>query len=151
MECSFINKTKGFDWKKETSMLEELARRTEEILKVTQSLSVSVIFVRSNKIREINRVYRQKNQATDVISFALQDEPCTYYWQEQQIELGDIFINVDAIKEQAKEYGHSEKRELGFLFVHCLLHCLGYDHMTKKDEKEMIRLQKKILDDVVSR
>ena len=60
--------------------------------------------------------------------------------------LGDIYISIDKVKEQAKEYGHSEKRELAFLAVHGLLHLLGYDHMEKEDEKVMFSKQELILD-----
>ena len=60
--------------------------------------------------------------------------------------LGDIYISIDKVKEQAKEYGHSEKRELAFLAVHGLLHLLGYDHMEKEDEKVMFSRQELILD-----
>ena len=66
-------------------------------------------------------------------------------------DLGDLFINIDYARRQAKEYGHSYEREMGFLFTHGLLHCLGYDHMTESDEKVMFDLQKKILDPIVSR
>lgn len=56
-----------------------------------------------------------------------------------------IYISVDKAKSQAEEYGHSLKRELSFLFVHGLLHLLGYDHMTPEDEKVMFALQDEIL------
>ena len=59
--------------------------------------------------------------------------------------LGDIYISVEKAIEQANEYGHSIKRELSFLFVHGLLHLLGYDHMTKEDEEVMFTLQEAIL------
>ena len=59
--------------------------------------------------------------------------------------LGDIYISVEKAVEQAKEYGHSVNRELSFLFVHGLLHLLGYDHMNEEDEKVMFDLQEKIL------
>ena len=60
--------------------------------------------------------------------------------------LGDIYISIDQAKLQAKEYGHSLKRELCFLAVHGFLHLLGYDHMTKEEEEKMFHLQKEILD-----
>ena len=60
--------------------------------------------------------------------------------------LGDIYICIPQMKRQAINYGHSEKRELSFLAVHGLLHLLGYDHMTKEEEKEMFGLQELILD-----
>lgn len=59
--------------------------------------------------------------------------------------LGDIFISLDRTKEQAKDYGHSFERELGFLVVHGFLHLNGYDHQTEAEEKEMFALQEKIL------
>ena len=61
--------------------------------------------------------------------------------------LGDIYICIPRMISQAKEYGHSETRELSFLVVHGLLHLLGYDHMNKEDEEKMFGLQKEILDE----
>jgi probable rRNA maturation factor len=61
--------------------------------------------------------------------------------------LGDIYICIPQMKRQAKDYGHSEKRELSFLAVHGLLHLLGYDHMEKEDEEKMFSLQELILND----
>ncbi len=98
-------------------------------------------------MHQINRDYRGVDRTTDVISFALKDEMGEGDYIEE--ELGDIFINIDAAKRQAIEYGHSEKREICFLFTHGLLHLNGFDHMTKEDEAEMIQYQKKILDDII--
>jgi probable rRNA maturation factor len=61
--------------------------------------------------------------------------------------LGDIIISIPKAEEQAKEYGHSFIRELGFLSVHGFLHLLGYDHMEKEEEEKMFSRQKEILDD----
>jgi probable rRNA maturation factor len=61
--------------------------------------------------------------------------------------LGDIYICIPRMLEQASEYGHSIKRELSFLTVHGLLHLLGYDHMQKEDEEVMFKLQELILDE----
>lgn len=104
----------------------------------------NVIFVDNKSIRKINKEYRGIDKETDVISFALEDT--------KDIELkfgrllGDIYICVDKMKEQAKEYGHSERREMCFLTIHGLLHLLGYDHMTEEEEKIMFRKQELILD-----
>ena len=84
---------------------------------------------------------------SDVISFALLDSGDNKEY-DGYIELGDIFINRNRVLSQAKEYGHSTKREFVFLFIHGLLHLLGYDHMKPKDEKIMFALQKKIIGDL---
>lgn len=104
----------------------------------------SIIFVDNEEIHQINKERRGVDRATDVISFALEDSPDDF--GEFRI-LGDIFISIPKMQEQAKEYGHSEKRELSFLVVHGLLHLLGYDHMkSKKDEEIMFSLQDEILE-----
>lgn len=105
----------------------------------------SVIFVTEEEIQKLNREYRNIDRVTDVISFALEDEEDL---PKSNIRvLGDIYICINRMKEQSISYGHSEKRELSFLAVHGLLHLLGYDHMTKEDEKEMFGLQELILND----
>ena len=122
---------------------------TLKTLEKTEEYAVSVILVKKRKIHEINRDYRAIDRPTDVITFAAMEGEV--FGMEDEIELGDIFINVDAVVSQAQEYGHSQKREIGFLFVHGLLHCFGYDHMNPEDEQEMTALQKQILDPIVSR
>ena len=105
----------------------------------------NIILIDNKEIKEINSKYRNIDRETDVITFALED----YEDKEKGMEfrvLGDIYISVDKVYEQALEYGHSVKRELCFLFVHGLLHLLGYDHMTKEDEEIMFPLQEKILE-----
>lgn len=104
----------------------------------------SIIFVDNEEIHQINKERRGVDRATDVISFALEDSPDDF---DKFRILGDIFISIPKMQEQAKEYGHSEKRELSFLVVHGLLHLLGYDHMkSKKDEEIMFSLQDEILE-----
>ena len=82
-----------------------------------------------------------------MISFAEIDSD-DYDYLCDEVNLGDIFINVDRVYSQAKKYGHSIKREFIFLFIHGLLHLLGYDHMEKEDEKIMFALQDKIVGDL---
>ena len=104
----------------------------------------SIIFVDEETIHEINKDYRGIDRVTDVISFAFEDTGKMVYNNVRL--LGEIYICIPRMQEQAKEYGHSEKRELSFLAVHGLLHLLGYDHMTKEDEEVMFGLQELILD-----
>jgi len=109
---------------------------------------ISVTFVDKSTIHEINKTYRHVDRETDVISFAFLDgEPNKkkILKAKNDVVLGDVYICIDVAKEHAKEYGHSEERELKFLFVHGLLHLLGYDHMTKEDEQIMFPLQEEIL------
>ena len=111
-----------------------------------ENVEFNVIFVDGKPIRKINKEYRNIDRVTDVISFALEDGEDNISFEFGRL-LGDIYICVDKMKEQAKQYGHSLLREQGFLTVHGLLHLLGYDHMTKEDEEIMFKKQELILDD----
>lgn len=130
---------------------EQIMERALRITKRSEDSACSVIWVTPEKIHEINRDYRQVDRPTDVISFALQDGTDEFSTEEEAGELGDIFISIQAAEDQAREYGHSLRRETCFLFCHGLLHLLGYDHMTPEEEAEMFALQDEVLDEVVHR
>lgn len=104
----------------------------------------TIVFVDNERIHEINREYRHVDRPTDVISFALEDGD-DFVHPECRI-LGDIYLSVPKAIEQAKEYGHSLRREIQFLLTHGLLHLLGYDHMEKEEERVMFQLQEAIID-----
>lgn len=152
MEIEWIDQTASIT-KEQQAMLDELLQCAATELALTPNTEMSVTFVDNPTIQQYNREYRQKDQPTDVISFAIEDQG----EDEQTIildetidlprELGDILISVERAQEQAEEYGHSFDRELGFLAVHGFLHLNGYDHMVEEDEKEMFGLQEKILRD----
>lgn len=116
---------------------------------IDQNSEVSVTFVTNEEIREINRDWRGKDQATDVISFAMEelgeDEIDFELGEDEPILLGDLIISVERCKEQASDYGHRFERELGFLAVHGFLHLLGYDHIEPADEAVMTKRQEEIL------
>ncbi|MDR4925539.1 MULTISPECIES: rRNA maturation RNase YbeY [Bacillales] len=125
----------------------QFAARKENIEKDTE---LSVTFVDNDRIREINKEYRHKDSATDVISFALEEmgeDEVEIVGAEMPRMLGDIIISIERTKEQAEEYGHSFDRELGFLALHGFLHLLGFDHMNEEDEKVMFTKQKEILEE----
>ena len=148
-ECmlNIVNKSRYNDLKDYYPYLEEYYQKTLEILQIEDNYVLSLIICGPITIKRINRDYRNKDAVTDVISFALLDnEDAVEY--EDCIELGDIFINRHRVFSQAKEYGHSVKREFVFLFVHGLLHLLGYDHMNKEDEEKMFSLQRQIVGDL---
>jgi len=100
------------------------------------------IFVDNAKIQALNKQYRNKDYATDVLTFEAEDEPLF----TGRKNLGDVFISIDKMLEQAYEYGHGEVRELSFLAVHGFLHLLGYDHLDEASEKAMFAKQEAILD-----
>lgn len=141
---NIINRTKYNDFESYYPLLEEYYQKTLKVLKLEDKYVLSLIIVGPITIKKINKQYRKIDRVTDVISFAMLDSGDTMEFDDV-IELGDIFINRDRVLSQAKEYGHSTKREFVFLFVHGFLHLLGYDHMNPKDEKTMFALQKKIV------
>lgn len=148
MEITIINRTNA-DLAQYEEKMHKVAESAENRLQLRKDYEISVSFVRSRTIHVINRDYRQIDRPTDVISFAVQDDPDIP--EEAQTDLGDIFINIDYARRQAKEYGHSVEREMLFLFTHGLLHCLGYDHMEESDAEEMFALQDEILDPIAPR
>ena len=97
---------------------------------------VAILFVDNETIREMNNTYRDKDTATDVLSFPMYeaDEEID---DEEEILFGDIVISLERAQEQCVEYGHSLEREVMYLLVHGLLHLAGYDHMEEEDKKEM--------------
>lgn len=128
---------------KELDILKDFINYASEKLSL-KNVMFNVIIIDNDSIHKINKEYRGIDRPTDVITFALEDDK-KIDTPEVRI-LGDIYISYDKVISQAKEYGHSTKRELCFLGVHGLLHLLGYDHMNKKDEEEMFSLQKELLD-----
>ena len=130
------------------NVYEELLTKTLKHLDLHFDPYLSVTFVDNKFIHELNRDYRHIDRPTDVISFAFLDgdeNKDKIFQSEQMVVLGEIYISFDKAREQAIAYGHSLERELKFLFVHGLLHLLGYDHMTPEDEKIMFALQDQIL------
>jgi len=113
--------------------------------------SLSLTLVSNQKMVHLNKQWRQKEKTTDVLSFSLVvDDPDYFQFalscEELPIELGEIVISAARASSQANQFGHSLHRELSFLFVHGLLHVLGFDHITKYEEKDMFGRQKEVLD-----
>lgn len=107
-------------------------------IEFTDDYEVSVSFVGDNEIHELNRDYRGVDRTTDVLSFPMDDEFTNM--------LGDIVININKVIEQAKEYGHSEKREITYLTVHSTLHLMGFDHEEEEDKKEMRAVEDRVME-----
>jgi len=98
------------------------------------------IFVDNDNIKKMNAQYRGKDAVTDVLTFS---EEASAFGSRKN--LGDVFISIDKMIEQAYAYGHGEVREMSFLAVHGFLHLLGYDHLDEAGEKEMFAKQEAIL------
>lgn len=115
-----------------------------------QSAEVSVTFVDNAEIAKLNEQYRDKPQATDVLSFPLSDDGVYDVNNETGAAmLGDVVISLERAVEQAELYGHTLQREVAFLTVHSMFHLLGYDHeaggleavrMREKEEAALIQL-----------
>ncbi|MBL1228499.1 rRNA maturation RNase YbeY [Enterococcus sp. BWB1-3] len=152
MDITFIDKTEKVS-ADHVEEVENLLQFAADFLEISEDTELSVTFMDNEEIRVINRDYRGKDTATDVISFALEEEgagemPIIFDEEESALfprNLGDLMISIERAEEQAADYGHSFERELGFLAVHGFLHLNGYDHMNEADEKEMFDLQKEIL------
>ena len=104
----------------------------------SERCEISVTFVDMDEIHELNKEYRDVDRPTDVLSF-----PQFYDLEEEipevgEICLGDVVICKEKAEQQAEEFGHSFEREIVYLFVHSVLHLLGYDHM-EEDEKACMR------------
>lgn len=111
-----------------------------ELCNIDKEYYVSVSFVDDNEIKNLNRDYRNVDKVTDVLSFPMDEE------YDDKIILGDIVINMSRVLSQAKEFGHSNRRELSYLCVHSTLHLLGYDHIEEEDRIIMRAKEKEIMD-----
>ena len=133
-------------------MEEKLLKKMEEAAGVLfeqegvdgERAEISLTLVSLEEIRELNRDYRDVDRETDVLSFpqfeCVEDMP-----EFGELCLGDVVICLDKVEEQAKEFGHSFERELIYLFVHSLLHLLGYDHMEEEEKKEMRQREEQVM------
>lgn len=167
------------EWNNELNEMEipqEWIARLEQLLVIAGEMEqiysgeVALTFVDDEAIRLLNRDYRNLDEPTDVLSFAMNEAgegemAIVYETLEEQSELegaedmeeddtgspeipeplGDIIISLDRAKAQSEEYGHSLEREIGFLFIHGFLHLLGYDHRDQEEEKAMFAKQEQIL------
>ena len=146
MELDFDSQVSGFSQYEDIYL--GLLGKTFNHLGLSCDAILSVTFVDNKFIHQLNKEYRNVDRPTDVISFAFLDgdeQRDEKLHGKGPVPLCDIYISVEKAKEQAEEYGHPLERELSFLFVHGLLHLLGYDHMTKEDEAVMFKLQDEIL------
>lgn len=135
--------------------IEELKRVCEAVMELEEcnfDAEISLTFTDNSGIREINREYRNIDNATDVLSFPMlefdgNEVDAEYETEDGLVMLGDIVISAERAAEQARSLNHSLRRELAFLTAHSMLHLLGYDHVDDKEgELTMIEKQNTVLD-----
>lgn len=148
LDLNIINETKAKVSKK---IFEDVFKKFSKVLKtkIDKKLGkrtgfVDLVLNNDKAIHAINLEYRGKDEPTDVISFAYL-EVTDFKKEKGDIIAGDVFISVDTAKRQAKENGVTLKKEFETLFTHGLLHLLGFDHKTDKEEAEMEKWAKKVL------
>lgn len=137
----------GIDYEQTALQVAEQVLAEEEC---PYEAEVSLLLTSDEEIRRLNLEYRSIDRPTDVLSFpqieyekpadlSMAEEREAEYFNPDtgELFLGDIIISLDRVKEQAKNYGHSVKREFAFLVAHSMFHLLGYDHMTEEDARDM--------------
>lgn len=115
---------------------------------------INVLVTDDAGIRAINKASRQIDRATDVLSFPMFNLTAGQLpesWEEYldpmtgRCPLGDMAISLERAKAQAKEFGHSVRREVGYLTIHSMLHLLGYDHMDEGEQKKQMRAREEAI------
>ena len=161
MTILFENETREeFDFSYE-EVLTQVVNEAVSYEKCPYVCEVNITLTDNQGIRTINQEFRGLDIPTDVLSFPMVDyemagdfshldtlEAQNMYFnlESGELLLGDIVISVERAKEQAKEYGHSLKREMAFLTAHSMLHLMGYDHMVPEEAEVMEEHQRRILD-----
>lgn len=121
-------------------------KATLNYLNIGNDAEISVTFCDNEYIKSLNSQYRNKDSATDVLSFPIYDFYVEEIPEGEALMLGDIVISIERAKEQAKEVGNTFLEEIAFLVVHSMLHLLGYDHeRSPEDEEAQCKAQKEIV------
>lgn len=132
----------------------KIAKAVYKTLGQKSYLKAEVVFSNGENMQYLNRTTRDVDSITDVLSYpslegirgeVLLPENCRTELEGKYIFLGSIVLCDEKIKEQAKEYGHSDVEEREYLIIHGLMHLFGYDHMTDEDKKEMRDKEKAVL------
>lgn len=110
-----------------------------------ESLTFDILFCDSEKTHQINRDYRDKDYPADIITFAIFADDETKFVLDEDINLGEILLALDKVREEAKKHNVSDEYELYFLIAHGILHLLGFDHQTEEDYNFVVEVQKKAL------
>lgn len=136
MDLEIYDKTANGVSEEHVSLIKNVLEYAGKYIELPENTEMSVTLTNNQEIQAINKEYRGVDRATDVISFAIEDGeddfPINFddeLSEEIPKNIGDIFVSMDKVGEQAEFLEHSFERELGFLVVHGFLHLNGYDHM----------------------
>lgn len=136
-------------------LIDQCIQKALEAEHVGLDCEINVLITDDPGIKTINRDFREKDEATDVLSFPMFDLIAGQPPDSGQVDidpetrllpLGDIAISFERAESQALEFGHSVEREIGYLTVHSVLHLLGYDHMEEEDRAVMRRREEEIME-----
>ena len=131
-----------------TSIITQCVEVVLEAEGVSVPCEINVLVTNDKGIHAINKASRDIDRPTDVLSFpmfSLEPGNLPEDWEEYldpetgMCPLGDMCISLERAKAQAKEFGHSSRREIGYLTIHSVLHLLGYDHMDEGEQKKQMR------------
>jgi probable rRNA maturation factor len=122
-----------------TADFQEFVENSVSLINEARGKELSIAFVSDRKIKELNKIFRNKNQATDVLSFPY--EPDQYDYLETENFLGDIVISLETAQCQAKENSLPFETEIKQLILHGILHLCGYDHETDAGEMNELELK----------
>ena len=136
--------------------VETLQKAVGEFVQADVPLTIEFLFVDNEEIRRLNAETRGVDKVTDVLSYPTLDGICGVEIKGENFPfdkdddgnlcIGSVVVCRERAKEQAEEYGHSYKRELHYLFVHGVMHCLGYDHIEEQDKTEMRAAEERVLE-----
>lgn len=129
----------------ELEHVSKVVRCTLAELDFDEPVQVALSLTDLEGIRSINKEHRGIDEATDVLSFPQYSEDGFDVFEDEPVFLGDIVLCSDKVHSQAKQYGHSRKRELSYLICHSVLHLMGYDHIVPEEKAEMRSLEETIL------
>ena len=131
-------------------IIQKVLKKCYEVESMDDSkLAVSVTLTTPEKIKELNKYYRDIDMETDVLSFPMfeKEELDNIKFENEEV-LGDMVISIEQVKKQAIEYGHSFERELAYMVVHSFYHLLGYDHIKEEDKKIMRQKEEFVLENL---
>lgn len=146
----------GADFK-EKQLVREVEKAVFHELSQDNFFEIDLTVASEDEIKELNKAQRGIDKVTDVLSFPSFDKLCLPVQESdfsaadfdgKRVFLGSIMICRQRAKEQAEEFNHSYRRELGFLTCHGILHLLGFDHIDPDDEEVMTAHQRKIMEKV---